>query len=77
MSFFKREHKRLARSSYKDLQECYHDTELGLQQASRAGDEKALRKAMENHRAVEYALLYRNTPEFRKTQNKRRKNNGK
>ncbi len=66
MAFFKRKHKKFAKCDYKTLQKGYHASEIGLQRAVASGDEKAMRKAMEAHQCFEYALLYRNTPEFRK-----------
>ena len=70
MAFFKKEHKKMAECSTKTLQECYRHTEIGLQNATASGDEKAIRTAMKRHQLVEYALLYKNTPEYK---NKRRK----
>lgn len=65
MAFFNRKHKKFARCNYKILKKGYHASEISLQRAVASGDEKAMRKAMETHQAFEYALLYRNTPEFR------------
>lgn len=73
MAFFKRKHKKLAKYNYKSLQDCYHSTEIGLRKAVASGDEKAMRKAMGQHQMVEYALLYRNSPEFRNRKYKKRK----
>lgn len=52
------------------LKGCYRQTEIGLRNATASGDEKAIRTAMKRHQLVEYALLYKNTPEYK---NKRRK----
>ena len=75
MAFFKREHKKLAKYNTAILKDCYLQTEIGLRNATASGDEKAIRTAMKRHQLVEYALLYKNTPEYK---SKRRKNsNGK
>ena len=66
MSFFKRKDKKLAKECpYNTLQEGYRRTEIGLKKACASGDEKAIRKAMDNHRRFEYALLYKSTPEYK------------
>ena len=70
MAFFKREHKKLAKYNTAILKDCYLQTEIGLRNATASGDEKAIRTAMKKHQLVEYALLYKNTPEYK---NKRRK----
>lgn len=70
MAFFKREHKKLAKYNTVVLKDCYRQTENGLRNATASGDEKAIKTAMKRHQLVEYALLYKNTPEYR---NKRRK----
>lgn len=75
MAFFKKTHKKLAVSnSQENLQQAYHRSEQNLQKASSSGNEKWLRDAMKEHGNFEYALLYQNTPEFKK---KRRCQNGK
>lgn len=65
MGFFNRTHKKLAKSNSKDLQYLYNITELGLKNAAAAGNEKTIREAMQKHQIVEYALLYKNTPEYK------------
>lgn len=60
----------MANCDRKTLQECYHHTEVGLRNATASGNEKAIRNAMKKHQLVEYALLYQNTPEFKKKQRK-------
>lgn len=70
MAFFKREHKKLAKYNTAVLKDCYRQTEIGLKNATATGNEKAIKTAMKRHQLVEYALLYKNTPEYR---NKRRK----
>ncbi len=58
--------KKIARDcSPADIQDCYHKTEHGLRVACQSGDKKAMKKAMANHQAFEYAMLYRQTPEFK------------
>lgn len=68
---FTRLSKKIARDcGYKSLVRGYEASEKGLHRACQSGDKKAMNKAMANHQAFEYALLYRETPEFK---NKRRK----
>lgn len=70
MGFFTAKQKRLARNcSVRELENGYHDSESALRMASYRGDQKALKQAMKIHGNYEYALLYKNTPEY----NKRRK----
>ena len=70
MGFFTAKQKRLARNcSVRELENGYHDSESALRMASYSGDQKALKRAMKIHGNYEYALLYKNTPEY----NKRRK----
>ena len=58
--------KRIARDcDYKSLIKGYEASEIGLHRACKSGDKKAMKKAMFNHQAFEYALLYRETPEFK------------
>lgn len=73
MVFFKRKHKKLAKCSYKTLQEGYHATEVGLKRACSSGDKKAINKAMKNHKTFEYAILYRSTPEGKSMMAKKNK----
>ncbi len=47
--------------------------EDNLKKASLTGDEKWLKKAMKQHGDFEYAMLYQNTPEFKKKLDKRGK----
>ena len=72
MAFFKKEHKKLAKYNTTILKDCYRQTEIGLRNATASGNEKAIRTAMKRHQLVEYALLYKNTPEY-KRKIKRRK----
>ena len=66
MSFFTRGQKVLAKKcSYSTLYNKYEKTEDELRRASYTGDEEKLKKAMAKHREIGYALLYRNTPEFK------------
>ena len=67
MGFFTSKHKKLAHSkSFKELQEGYHYSECALRSASYKGDQKVLKKAMKIHGDYEYAMLYKNTPEYNK-----------
>ncbi len=67
MAFFKARHKKMAkRCSLRELQSGYERSEFNLERASYSGDTKALKKAMRDHGDFEYALLYRNTPKFKK-----------
>ena len=59
------------RCSTADLNKCYRDSENNLRVLSRLGTEKDLREAMKEHRDCEYALLYKNTDEYRRRKNKR------
>ena len=70
MAFFNKEHKKLAKYNTTVLKDCYRQTEIALRNATVSGNEKAIRTAMKKHQLVEYALLYKNTPEYK---NKRRK----
>lgn len=71
MAFFKKKHKKLALSSSKEqLEKAYHKSEAKLKIASKTGNEKLLSSAMQEHGCYEYALLYKNTPEYK---SKRRK----
>lgn len=72
MAFFKREHKKLAKYNTAVLKDCYRQTEIGLRNATSSGDEKAIRTAMKKHQLVEYALLYKNTPEYKSKRRKRK-----
>ena len=70
MGFFTAKQKRLARNcSVRELENGYADSESVLRMAAYRGDEKMLKQAMKVHGTYEYALLYKNTPEY----NKRRK----
>ncbi|MBQ4558660.1 MAG: hypothetical protein IJA61_04730 [Clostridia bacterium] len=67
MGFFTAKHKSMARNnSMEDLQKGYKSSEYALRVASYKGDKKALKEAMKVHGNFEYAMLYRNTPEFNK-----------
>lgn len=67
MGFFTAKHKSMARNnSLEDLQKGYKCSESALRMASYKGDKKALKEAMKVHGDFEYAMLYRNTPEFNK-----------
>ena len=65
MAFFKKKHKKLALSSSKEqLEKAYHKSEAKLKIASKTGNEKLLSSAMHEHGCYEYALLYKETPEY-------------
>lgn len=67
MSFFNKKQKQLALNCSRDrLEKAYHISEQNLHKASLSGDEKWLKKAMKQHGNFEYAMLYQNTPEFKK-----------
>lgn len=73
MGFFKLKHKLLAKKPTSYLQQQYSKSEQNLVRASSTGDEKLIKKAMKEHGNYEYALLYKNTPEFKnKIKNKKR-----
>ncbi len=64
---FTRDQKKLANCmSYSDLVVNYRVSERQLNKACRLGDKVAMNKAMSVHQLCEYALLYRQTPEFHK-----------
>lgn len=65
MSFFKKEHKKLALTNTREsLEEAYIKSERNLVRATRTGDEKEIRKAMKEHGNYEYAMLYTFSPEY-------------
>ncbi len=71
MAFFTSRHKRMAKKcSLRQLQAGYERSEFNLERASYNGDTKGLKRAMRDHSDFEYALLYRNTPEFKKKKHK-------
>ena len=66
MGFFTNTQKRMARKcSFYELKRGYDNADLRLERASYSGNPKELKKAMKEHQKYEYALLYRNTPEFK------------
>lgn len=71
MSFFTPKQKQMANKSFYELNRGYQDADLALERASYSGNQKELKRAMKEHRKYEYALLYRNTPEFKKKHKKR------
>lgn len=74
MSFFSRKQKQIAlNTSRTDLETAYHISEQNLKDASRSGNEKWLRTAMKQHGNFEYAMLYKNTPEYKRKLLKRKK----
>ncbi len=72
MGFFTGKQKRMAKKcSFYDLQRGYQSADLALERASYSGDKKELKRAMKEHQKYEYALLYRNTPEYKNKQRKK------
>ncbi|WP_251548498.1 hypothetical protein [Pumilibacter intestinalis] len=70
MGFFTLRHKKLAKKySLSELKDGYRYSENELKEAAENGDIKAFKRAMKVHGNFEYAMLYKNTPEY----NKRRK----
>lgn len=53
----------------RELVAGYDNSDFELERASYNGDKKALKQAMKKHQKYEYALLYRNTPQFKKKHN--------
>lgn len=71
MGFFNRKQKKLALTmSSKDLEKAYHASEQKLKNASYTGSEELLNKTMQEHGNFEYAMLYKNTPEYKKKKTK-------
>ena len=67
VGFFSREQKKIALTcSSACLENAYHDSEKRLKNVARLGDDKMLKKAMKEHGKFEYAMLYKNTPEYQK-----------
>lgn len=67
MAFFTMKHKKMAKKcSLRELQAGYERSEFNLERASYNGNIKELKRAMKDHGNFEYALLYRNTPTFKK-----------
>ena len=67
MGFFTSKQKRMARKcSFYELKRGYDNADFALERASYSGNQKELKKAMKEHQKYEYALLYRNTPEYKK-----------
>ena len=66
MGFFSRKQKKLAlKTPRESLEKAYHESEQNLKRVANSGDEKALKKAMREHGNFEYAMLYKNTPEYK------------
>lgn len=62
---FTKKHKELAKHNYNYLFANYVRSEEELKKACKTGDNKKIDSAMEYHQLFEYALLYRNTPEYK------------
>ena len=72
MGFFNRKQKEFSKkSTYYELLSGYKKSEKELEKASKKGDSRALRAAMEEHQRYEYALLYRNTPEYERAEKRK------
>ena len=71
MGFFTKKQKNLAKKcSMQELVRGYEISEINLERASYSGSEKQLKTAMKEHGNYEYALLYKNTPEYKKKASK-------
>jgi hypothetical protein len=69
MGFFTSHQKNLAKKfSTEALEYGYHKSEDNLRKASQIGDTKLLKQEMKKHGNYEYALLYKNTPEYKRKQ---------
>lgn len=67
MRFFTGKQKRMAKKcSMDELERGYVDSYFALESASYKGDKKALKETMKKHHKYGNALLYRNTPEFKR-----------
>ena len=74
MGFFSRKQKQLAlKTSTYDLEKAYHASEQNLKKVSSSGDEKMLKSAMKQHGNYEYAMLYKQTPEYKEKLSKLRR----
>lgn len=74
MGFFSRKQKQLAlKTSTYDLEKAYHVSEQNLKKVSASGDEKLLKSAMKQHGNYEYAMLYKQTPEYKERLSKLRR----
>ena len=72
--FFNREQKKMAEKySASHLRDLYAFSESKLQSSAKKGDVIALKAYMKAHHRYEYALLYRQTPEFKEKQRKKYK----
>ncbi len=76
MGFFSRKQKKMAFNyTATRLQQEYHGSEIDLKFASQIGTEKFLKESMKRHKDLEYALLYKNTPEYLKKVSKKKRAN--
>lgn len=65
--FFNKCQKTIAkRTGTFELKSAYEKSEENLRRAARSGNERELNKAMSEHRCYEYALLYKETPAYKK-----------
>lgn len=69
MGFFSRKQKQIALCSSKEsLEKAYHNSEQNLKKVAMSGNEKQLKIAMKEHGNYEYAMLYKQTPEYKAKQ---------
>lgn len=63
--FFTKSQKQLALKKGYFLEREYELSERDLIKVARTGNERELKKCMENHHEIEYAMLFTYTPEYR------------
>lgn len=74
MAFFSKKQKDMALNTPRAVLESqYKRSEENLQNVSKFGDDKLLKSAMKKHGDIEYAMLYTNTPQYRKELSKIKK----
>lgn len=67
MSLFTISQKKYAlKKNSADLQKEYHESEINLHNAVIEKDNAKFRKEMKKHKRCEYALLFKNTDEYKK-----------
>lgn len=73
MGFFNKRQKEMAKNTNPySLLKKYETSENKLLIASQSGDEKEIKKVMKEHHDLEYAMLYSNTPEYKRIMKKSR-----
>lgn len=71
--FFNKEQKELARMrSNNDLKYLYKKSEEDLKKCAKVGDTYGMKENMKKHQLFEYALLYQDTPQFKKKEKKKK-----